>query len=203
MSTVALEKQVAEVVDSLQSGGVVVVPTDTVYGLAVSPNFPESVERLYALKQRPRHMNLPIMLADISDMETLGIAINERARKLLESEFVPGPLTVVMGFVDQPTVSWLEGREEVAIRIPNDERLLAVLRVTGPLLVTSANASGQNTPRNVGEILEQLHGTPDVAIDGGAIKTIPSTIVNCRVAELKVEREGVIPTADIEALLNQ
>lgn len=201
--TATIEQQVAEVVESLQQGGVVVVPTDTVYGLAVSPDFPDSVERLYELKQRPRHMNLPIMVADIAAMEALGVAINERARRLLESEYVPGALTVAIGFVDQPTVPWLEGREEVAIRIPNDERLLEVLRQSGPLLVTSANASGQNTPKNVGEILEQLNGTPDVAIDGGEIKTIPSTIVNCRLDPPVVEREGVIPTEEIERLIKE
>ncbi len=201
--TATTEQQVTEVVESLQQGGVVVIPTDTVYGLAVSPDFPDSVERLYALKQRPRHMNLPIMVADIAGMEALGVAINDRARRLLESEHVPGALTVAIGFVDQPTVPWLAGREEVAIRIPNDERLLAVLRSAGPLLVTSANASGQNTPKNVGEILEQLHGVPDLAIDGGEIKTIPSTIVNCRLDPPVVEREGVIPTAEIERLIKE
>ncbi len=85
MPAAAIEQQVTEVVKSLQSGGVVVVPTDTVYGLAVSPDFAVSVERLYELKQRPRHMNLPIMVADIAAMESLGIAINDRARWLLES----------------------------------------------------------------------------------------------------------------------
>lgn len=201
--TSTTEQQVKELVRSLQRGGVVVVPTDTVYGLAVSPDFPDSVERLYALKQRPRHMNLPIMVADIAAMETLGVAINDRARRLLESEYVPGALTVAIGFVDQATVPWLEGRDEVAIRIPNDQRLLAVLRQTGPLLVTSANASGQDTPKNVGEILEQLNGTPDLAIDGGEIKTIPSTIVNCRLDPPVVEREGVIPATEIECLIKE
>ncbi len=196
-------KQVQEIVASLQQGGVVVVPTDTVYGLAVSPGFPASVERLYELKQRPRHMNLPIMVADIAAMEDLGVKISTAARRLLESDYVPGALTVAIGFKNGPLVPWLEGREEVAIRIPNDERLLAVLRATGPLLVTSANASGQDTPKNVGEILEQLNGQPDLAIDGGEIKTIPSTIVNCRLNPPKVEREGVIPTAEIEAILTK
>lgn len=196
-------KQVQEIVASLQQGGVVVVPTDTVYGLAVSPDFPASVERLYELKQRPRHMNLPIMVADIAAMEDLGVDISAAARRLLESDYVPGALTVAIGFKNSPLVPWLEGREEVAIRIPNDERLLAVLRATGPLLVTSANASGQDTPKNVGEILEQLNGQPDLAIDGGEIKTIPSTIVNCRLNPPKVEREGVIPTTEIEAILTR
>lgn len=196
-----MEQEIIEVVTSLQSGGVVVVPTDTVYGLAVSPLFPESVERLYELKQRPRHMNLPIMVADITAMEDLGAAINSRARCLLESEYVPGALTVVIGFENEPKVPWLAGREEVAIRIPNDERLLAILRATGPLLVTSANASGQHTPKNVGEILTQLNGKPDVAIDGGEIKTIPSTIVNCRLDPPKVEREGVISASALDQFI--
>lgn len=202
MQEVTVEQQIAEVVSCLQQGGVVVIPTDTVYGLAVSPQFPQSVERLYELKQRPRHMNLPIMVADIPSMEDMGVAINTRARRLLESEYVPGALTVAIGFKDQPLVPWLAGREEVAIRIPNDERLLAVLRAAGPLLVTSANASGQDTPKNVGEILTQLNGKPDLAIDGGEIKTIPSTIVNCRLDPPVVEREGVIPTAALDSFLN-
>ena len=99
---------------------------------------------------------------------------------------------------------WLEGRDEVAIRIPDDERLLAVLRATGPLLVTSANASGQPiTPPLVVDILPQLQGQPDLVVDGGSIKTIPSTLVNCRKDPPQIEREGVIATSEIMAVLEQ
>lgn len=194
--------EIAKIADVLLQGGVVLLPTDTVYGLAVSPLHPTGVDKLYALKQRPRHLQLPIMVADVAAMEGLGVDINAPARRLLESSLIPGALTIAIGFVDQPLVPWLEGRDEVAIRIPDDERLLAVLRATGPLLVTSANASGvPETPAEVPEILAQLHGTPDWVVDGGAITTIPSTLVNCRANPPVVERVGVVPAAEIGAIL--
>jgi L-threonylcarbamoyladenylate synthase len=193
---------VKQIADCLLEGGVVLLPTDTVYGLAVSPLFPAAVDRLFDLKQRSRQQQLPIMVADIATMETLGVAINPRARRLLESAFVPGALTIAIGFEAEPLVPWLAGREEIAIRIPNDEQLLAVLRLTGPLLVTSANASGQAiTPPLVADILPQLHGQPDLVVDGGSIKTIPSTLVNCRKDPPQIEREGVVSTAEINAIL--
>lgn len=198
MSTSAVEK----IASVLLQGGVVLLPTDTVYGLAVSPLHPAGVDKLYALKQRPRHLQLPIMVADVAAMEQLGVHINAPARRLLESHFIPGALTIAIGFVDQPLVPWLEGRDEVAIRIPNDEQLLAVLRATGPLLVTSANASGvAETPAEVADILAQLHGAPDWVVDGGTITTIPSTLVNCRIDPPVIEREGVVPAAEIAAIL--
>ncbi len=192
---------VIEAIASLKQGGVVMLPTDTVYGLAVHPGFPEAVDRLYAMKDRPRSMNLPIMVANVADMEALGVEINAPTHRLLNSEYVPGALTVAIGFTDKPTVGWLAGRDEVAIRIPDDEHLLAILRATGPLLVTSANASGHDTPTEVAAILDQLHLAPDVAIDGGTIPTIPSTLVNCRMNPPVIEREGVIPATDLTPYL--
>lgn len=192
---------VTEAIASLKQGGVVMLPTDTVYGLAVHPGFPEAVDRLYAMKDRPRSMNLPIMVANVADMETLGVDINVPTHRLLNSEYVPGALTVAIGFTDEPKVAWLAGRDEVAIRIPDDEYLLAILQATGPLLVTSANASGHDTPTEVAAILEQLHLAPDIAIDGGTVPTIPSTLVNCRMNPPVIEREGVIPATHLAPYL--
>lgn len=193
---------VEKIVDCLKNGGVVLLPTDTVYGLAVSPLHPTAVDRLYELKQRKRQLQLPIMVADVVAMEALGVAINDQARRLLSSHYVPGALTVAIGFITEPTVDWLAGREEVAIRIPKDEQLLAVLRATGPLLVTSANASGQPiTPPLVEDILPQLKGKPDLVVEGGSIQTVPSTLVNCRKNPPIVEREGVISASEINAIL--
>ena len=90
----------------------------------------------------------------------------------------------------------LAGREEVAIRIPDDDRVLAVLRRTGPLLVTSANLHGAATPESLADALAQLDGAPDLAIDGGSLNTVPSTLVNCRRDPPVVEREGAIPGYD-------
>src|SRR5689334_12928723 len=188
---------VDEIVACLEHGGVVLLPTDTVYGLAVNPNFDKSINRLFALKRRPRNVNLPIMIAADSELEPLGFEISESARRLLRSPLIPGSLTLALGFSSNYRPAWLTGRDEAAIRIPNDERLLAVLRKAGPLLVTSANAHSADTPDNINDILAQLDGAPDLAIDGGTLRTTASTLVNCRVDPPKIERLGVVPESEV------
>jgi len=185
------------IVECLETGGVVLLPTDTVYGLAVSPMFDESITRLFKLKRRPRNVNLPIMVASDEELEALGFEVSESARRLLRSPLIPGSLTLAMGFSSDYRPGWLAGREEAAVRIPNDERLLSVLRQTGPLLVTSANAHSAETPDNVADILAQLDGAPDLAIDGGTLRTTASTLVNCRVDPPRIERIGVVPESEV------
>ena len=192
-----------DIVKCLLSGGVVLLPTDTVYGLAVSPNFDESIDRLFALKRRPRNVNLPIMVASDDELEPLGFEISESAKRLLRSPLIPGSLTLALGFCSDYRPTWLTGRDEAAIRIPNDERLLATLRKAGPLLVTSANAHSADTPDNISDILAQLDGAPDLSIDGGKLKTTASTLVNCRVDPPKIERLGVVPEAEVLKYLNE
>src|ERR1051325_5571168 len=89
---------VDDIVECLENGGVVLLPTDTVYGLAVSPKFDKSIYRLLALKRRPRTVNLPIMVASDAELEPLGFEISESARHLLRSPLIPGSLTLAMGF---------------------------------------------------------------------------------------------------------
>ena len=194
---------VEEIVECLANGGVVLLPTDTVYGLAVSPTFEKSIDRLFALKRRPRNVNLPIMVASDAELEPLGFEISEPARRLLRSPLIPGSLTLAMGFHSDFRPEWLQGREEAAVRIPNDERLLAVLRKAGPLLVTSANAHSAETPDNVPDILAQLDGAPDLWVDGGHLKTTASTLVNCRVNPPAIERIGVVPESEVLRYLNE
>ena len=198
-----MNSTVEEIVDCLLNGGVVLIPTDTVYGLAVSPNFDKSIDRLFALKRRPRNVNLPIMVASDEELEPLGFHISEPARRLLQSPLIPGSLTLAMGFRSDYRPDWLKGRDEAAVRIPNDNRLLAVLRKTGPLLVTSANAHSAETPDNVEDILAQLDGAPDLSIDGGILRTTASTLVNCRVDPPVIERLGVVIESEVLRYLNE
>lgn len=191
------ETVVKNIVKSLMSGGVVLLPTDTVYGLAISPDFDQSIDRLFALKRRPRTVNLPIMVASEAELEPLGFAISESARRLLDSPLIPGSLTLALGFRSEFRPSWLAGRYEAAIRIPDDERLLSVLRKTGPLLVTSANVHSAETPDNIADILAQFDGAPDLSIDGGTLRTTASTLVNCRVDPPVIERVGVVPESEV------
>lgn len=186
------------VVECLSAGGVVMLPTDTVYGLAVLPTFEDSVKRVFALKGRPASVNLPIMVASGDALESLGFDVNYAAGRLLRSPLVPGSLTLAMGFREGAgRPRWLEGREEAAVRIPDDEWLLSVLRRVGAMLATSANAHGVETPDGAAEVLAQLDGEPDLAVDGGPLRTVPSTLVNCRREPPAVERVGAIPVGRV------
>ena len=143
------------------------------------------------------------MVASASDIAALGVDMNDNVQKLLASDYVPGDITMVVGFKSTPSVSWLEGREEVAIRIPNHPKMLAILEKTGPLLVTSANRHGNpTTPLTVAEVLADLTDAPDLAIDGGIVENIPSTIVNCHSTPPVIERSGRISFKEIFNILN-
>ena len=192
-----------EIVKTLNEGGVALIATDTVYGLAASPVNDKAVEKIYALKCRPRDMFLPVMVAELQDLELLGLDINTNARKLFKSDLVPGAITFVLGFKeDAVKPSWLATRDEIATRIPDNALLLSVLRKTGPLLVTSANRHGKPvTQARVKDILEELEGSPDLVIEDGEGKEVPSTIINCRRNPPVIERNGIIPIYIINNIL--
>ncbi|MGH3941227.1 MAG: L-threonylcarbamoyladenylate synthase [Pseudonocardiaceae bacterium] len=194
------DKVVARAISCLLDGGVILLPTDTVYGLAVHPMHDDAAARLFAMKRRPRTRNLPIMVSSVDDLDDLAVEINEAARHLMET-FFPGPLTVALGLREASAPHWLAGRTEVAIRVPDDKELRTILETTGPLLVTSANVHAQATPESVESILATLDGEPDLVIDGGVRPVIPSTLVNCNLPTPVIERAGALSEAEIERAL--
>ena len=185
----------------LLGGGVALLPTDTVYGLAVLPGNDAGVDRVYALKRRPRDRNLPIMVAAGEQLDGIGAVRTARAQRLLDSPFMPGPLTLAVGVDEARTPAWLAGRDEVAVRIPASAFMLAVLTRVGPLLVTSANLHGAPTGATVAEIAAALAGAPDVIVDGGTLDTVPSTVVNVRLDRPVVERDGAVSRQQLEDYL--
>ncbi len=186
--------------EALLDGGVALLPTDTVYGLAVHPRRPDAIDRLFALKDRPRTRNLPIMVATPDELPALGVLVTEAARRLLAA-FSPGPLTVALGIDADRAPSWLAGRDEIGVRVPADPDLRALLSDVGPLLVTSANAHGEPTRQAPEPILAQLVGRPDAVVDGGVRSGVPSTVVNCHLDVPRIEREGAVPAPGIERVL--
>jgi L-threonylcarbamoyladenylate synthase len=189
------------VAECLRNGGVVLLPTDTVYGLAVHPERPDAITRLFTLKGRPRSVNLPVMISAKSDVPALGGVISQAAERLMNSKYFPGPLTLAVGVAPKRLVPWLQGREEFAVRMPDTEWLLTVLKFTGPLLVTSANLHAQDIGESVPDILASLSGEPDLVIDDGTRATVPSTLVNCRLVPPVIERVGAVPAEKVEAIL--
>ena len=182
----------------LLDGGVALLPTDTVYGLCASPLFPNAVAKIFALKNRPNSKNLPILVADIKQISALGVIINARVNALLSSRFVPGALSMVLPIENGP--DWLVGRKEVALRIPDQPALLTLLGQTGPLLATSANASGETPPAEVAKILSQLNGTPDIVVDNGPSQNQASTLIDCQHSPFSVLRRGALNDEDLKEI---
>src|SRR6266545_1554305 len=184
-------------------GGLVVLPTDTVYGLGCDPFNASAVSALFIAKGRGRDLPLPVLVHDWRQAIGLVEEVTEQA-KLLIAEFWPGPLTIVLR--ESPGIGWDLGysRGTVAVRMPKHEFALALIERTGPLAVTSANRSGVPTPGNVVEIVEQLGGHVDVFFDNGPSSGgAASTIVDLSGEQARVLREGAIPASEIERVIGE
>jgi L-threonylcarbamoyladenylate synthase len=176
----------------LRGGGVAVVPTDTVYGLAARPADADAVQAVYRMKGRPEGMHLPVLAASLSQVRELGVAFTPGAEALAR-RWWPGPLTLAFAFGPAPDrPGWLEGRAEVAVRIPDHDFLRALLEETGVLVVTSANPHGAPTPRTADDVAVRLGSSVDLVVDGGELHDVPSTLVNVSGPEPSVEREGAL-----------
>jgi L-threonylcarbamoyladenylate synthase len=193
---------VRETADALRAGEVVVVPTDTVYGLAALPDHPDAVRKIYQAKDRPVQQHLPVMAGSLDQVRQLGVELPDAALALA-GRWWPGPLTLVLGFtggVEPPT--WLVGRSEVAVRVPQHEFMLHLMQETGVLLVTSANPHGSVTPPSSEEVAATLAPHVSFVVDGGILDSVASTLVNVHSGEGRVEREGAVSSDEIALLLS-
>jgi L-threonylcarbamoyladenylate synthase len=186
-------------------GEVVVIPTDTVYGIAADAFNPEAVQRLLDAKGRGRDAPPPVLIPGQSTLDALADFVPDVVRRLVD-EFWPGGLTVIL--VAQPSLVWDLGetRGTVALRMPANSYALELLAETGPLAVSSANKTGQPAAATAQEAVDQLGDSVDVFLDGGAAGGAASTIVDAsRVTEaggrVRIVREGAITRAQIQQLI--
>lgn len=184
-------------VRSLEKGGLVVLPTDTVYGIGADAFNPQAVGRLLAAKGRGRQMPPPVLVSGLAVMDALAVEIRPEVRALVE-RFWPGALTVILRA--QPSLDWDlgEGGGTVALRMPDNAVALALLERWGPLAVTSANVTGQPPAQDVGAAEGYFGAAVPVYVDGGPTPGgVASTIVDATGDTMRVVREGVIPVAEL------
>jgi L-threonylcarbamoyladenylate synthase len=177
---------------ALSRGELVLLPTDTVYGVAADAFMPAAVTKLLAAKNRGRSMPVPVLIGEASTLAGLVVTIPPVAHALAEA-FWPGGLTLVVEHA--PSLAWDLGEAEgtVAVRLPDDELARDLLRRTGPLAVSSANRSGRPAATNAAEARYQLGDHAAVILDGGPrTTTVNSTIVDCTAPTPRVLRFGAI-----------
>jgi L-threonylcarbamoyladenylate synthase len=190
----------ARALDLLRAGEAVAFPTDTVYGVGTLARDAAAVERLYVIKERALEKAIPILLADAADLSLVSLGENEMARRLAAA-FWPGALTLIVP--KHPAVpETVSPFATVGVRVPNHEFTRALIRAAGPLAVTSANLSGQASPRNAAEVAAQLAGRLPLIVDGGdAPGGLPSTVVDVTGDAPKILREGPISLEQVLAAL--
>ena len=182
--------------DVLKQGGLIAFPTDTVYGIGAMAFDGVAVESIYQAKDRPIEKAIPILIAEIMDLDKVALKVPSKNLKLA-SRFWPGPLTVL--FPKKPTLpESVSATETIGVRIPDHAMTRLLLRHTGPLAVTSANISGQDSPTTADEVFSQLKGRIPLIIDGGKTPGgVPSTLVDCTGGEIKILREGPITLQEL------
>jgi L-threonylcarbamoyladenylate synthase len=174
----------------------VVIPTDTVYGIAADAFSPAAVAVLLASKGRSRKMPPPVLIPRLNALDGLATDVPAEARRLAEA-FWPGGLTLILHA--QPSLDWDLGETKgtVALRIPADDIAQDLLTITGPLAVSSANRTGHPAAQTAAEAQEQLAESVEVYLEGGHrpvedAQALPSTIIDATGLPLRVVRQGAI-----------
>jgi L-threonylcarbamoyladenylate synthase len=193
-----MEKQIELAIVILRRGGVVVFPTDTVYGIGANPFIEQAVVEIYRTKQRPHHLALPLLLGDSSELELVSDAIPDAAWRLAQ-RFLPGGLTLILNKASG-VPSTVAPRNTVAVRIPNHPIPIALIRGLGtPLIGTSANLWGEPSPVTFEEAQRQLGGRVELIIDGGRCPLgIESTVVDVTDRVPRIVRQGAVSRREIE-----
>jgi L-threonylcarbamoyladenylate synthase len=176
---------------ALCAGEAIVLPTDTVYGVAVLASAPGATERLFALKERPTDVALPVVVADATQARTLWAAVPEVAEQLM-ARWWPGKLTIVLPRAASFAVDLGGSGATVGLRCPDHPVPVALAREHGPLVTTSANRHGQPTPATAAEVAAALGPGVAVVIDGGVCNGAPSTVVDCTDGRVVVLRQGAV-----------
>ncbi len=181
-----------EAVKHLKSGGIIAIPTDTVYGLAADPFNADAVQRLYTIKGRPDGKPIPLVLSSVADVHRVSQNLPNFFFHLTD-RFWPGGLTIVIEARNLLPVL-TAGGNTVGVRIPDNPLLLQILQAFGgPAAITSANLSGEPPATSIEEIGEELASRIDMIVDGGKTPgPIPSTVYDISVSPPLVRRHGVI-----------
>jgi len=194
-----VRRQVDKGISILKKGGVVAFPTDTVYGLGAAANNPQAVARIYVVKERPRHMPLPLLLAHTVQISEVAESVPPLAW-LLAERFLPGALTLVLPKSRSVPDIVTAGGTTVAVRIPAHPVPIALIEGLGvPVLGTSANLSGRPSTLEASEVYSQFGGRIALVIDGGRCPGgRESTIVDVTGEVPVVLREGAITLRELK-----
>ena len=188
-------------VEILRSGGVVALPTDTLYGISANALDADAASRVFSVKGREEFSPLPVFVSDVNDLFLYGMDVPDVAVRLAEL-FWPGKLTIVVRKSDRipPVVSG--GLETVGLRVPDHPVPRRIVRELGaPVTATSANVSGKPALTAASDVVAELGARLELVFDGGALSpSLPSTVIDVTDTPPRILREGAVPPSRIQKL---
>lgn len=176
-----------EIAELLRGGGVVLLPTDTIYGLHAVATNEEACGRIAALKEREATKPFVVLGSSLDQLREIGLVVSDRNRDVLNALW-PAPLTAILPL--RHPVAASRGTASLAVRVPDLEWLRALVAITGPLASTSANRSGEPAIESPNLLARELHEALDGVVDAGPLSGKPSTIVDFTADQAKLIREG-------------
>lgn len=195
------ETALAAAVEAVRAGEVIVLPTDTVYGVGADAFSPEAVQRLLDAKQRGRDMPPPVLVAEVPQMRALASGIDGSVIQLADA-FWPGALTLILRAQDSLRLHLGERGDTIAVRVPDHDFTRELLRRTGPLAVSSANVSGSDAALTIDEAVAMLGDSVTVYLDAGpASGPQPSTILDLSGPEPALLRAGRLGVPELNQIV--
>jgi L-threonylcarbamoyladenylate synthase len=194
-------REILKCASIVKTGGVIVYPTDTVYGIGCDPYLDEAVERIFEIKGRNKGNPFPILASNILDIEKIALLGN--IGKRLAMIFWPGALTIISTLIDtRISTKVTAGKTTVGVRVPNNKCVITLLKHCKYLVGTSANNSGEKPCNSVSEVISSSLRGFDAILDGGNMKQGESTILDLSGRVPKITREGVISSKEIARVLS-
>ena len=188
--------ELENVIKVIEDGGVVIFPTDTVYGIAANSLDEEAIKKLFDLKERNDNKPICVLTSSVDKIKKIAY-VRDEEQKIID-QYMPGALTIILDKKDNVSDVLTSNLKTVGVRIPNNEIALRILeKLEYPLATTSANISGKEAAVKKEDLITEFDGRVDIIIDGGITNLkVSSTIVKLDNNEIKILRQGTIKITD-------
>lgn len=198
-TNIVTKEAIHRMVDVLNHEGIIAFPTETVYGLAAKYHSVQAFNRLFEAKRRPENKSITMMLSDIEDIKNYA-DVTTRDQAIISS-FMPGAITIVLHKKHNVPSTMTCGKETIGIRIPDDDFVRDLIRQMGcPLMVTSANISGEPDCVTTQDVLNQLEGRIDLIVEGESGHLLPSSVVDLTGEKIQLLRQGDLTLEQINRI---
>lgn len=193
------KEDIKKLSDMIKSGEILILPTDTVYGIVCDSMNEKAVKKIYELKQRELSKPMNILISNIEMIRKVAKKISKEEEKIVK-KFLPGALTIIFEKKDKISNTITAGKDTVGVRMPNHKMLLELIDYLGhPIVATSCNMAGEKAMTKAEDALLEFKDKVECIVDGGKIKNgIPSTIIKFEEGKINILREGQINKKDLE-----